>query len=39
MAAKVIDGKIFAAGVRAQVGEQVLRLKNEKNIIPGLAVF
>ena len=39
MAAKVIDGKIFAAGVRAQVGEQVLRLKNEKNIIPGLAVI
>ena len=39
MAAKVIDGKMFAAGVRAQVGEQVLRLKNEKGITPGLAVI
>jgi len=39
MAAKVIDGKMFAARVRAQVGEQVLRLKNEKGITPGLAVI
>ena len=38
MAAKVIDGKEFAARVRAQVAEQVSKLKDEHNIIPGLAV-
>ena len=38
MAAKVIDGKEFAASVRAQVAEQVSKLKDEHNIIPGLAV-
>jgi methylenetetrahydrofolate dehydrogenase (NADP+)/methenyltetrahydrofolate cyclohydrolase len=38
MAAKVIDGKEFAASVRAQVAEQVSKLKDEYNIIPGLAV-
>ena len=38
MAAKVIDGKEFAASVRAQDAEQVSKLKDEHNIIPGLAV-
>ena len=38
MAAKIIDGKEFAASVRAQVAEQVSKLKDEHNIIPGLAV-
>ena len=38
MAAKVIDGKEFAASVRAQVAKQVSKLKDEHNIIPGLAV-
>ena len=38
MTAKIIDGKEFAADVRAQVAKQVLNLKNEHNIIPGLAV-
>jgi len=38
MTAKVIDGKEFAASVRAQVAEQVSKLKDEHNIIPGLAV-
>ncbi len=38
MAAKIIDGKAFAAGVRAQVGEQVARLKADHGITPGLAV-
>ncbi len=38
MAAKIIDGKEFAARVRGLVGEQVTRLKNDHGIIPGLAV-
>ena len=38
MTAKVIDGKAFAAGVRAQVAEHVMRLKVEHGITPGLAV-
>ena len=38
MAAKVIDGKEFAANVRALVAKQVSKLKNDHNIIPGLAV-
>ena len=38
MTAKIIDGKEFASDVRAQVAKQVLNLKNEHNIIPGLAV-
>lgn len=38
MAAKIIDGKEFAANVRALVAKQVSKLKNEHNIIPGLAV-
>ncbi|MEM7499697.1 MAG: bifunctional methylenetetrahydrofolate dehydrogenase/methenyltetrahydrofolate cyclohydrolase FolD [Pseudomonadota bacterium] len=38
MAASVIDGKAFAAGVRGQVGEHVAKLKAEHGITPGLAV-
>lgn len=38
MTAKIIDGKEFAARVRAQVGEHVTRLKADHNITPGLAV-
>ena len=35
---KVIDGKAFAAKLRADVGEKVARLKSEHGIVPGLAV-
>ncbi len=38
MAATVIDGKAFAARVRAQVQRHVARLKEEQGITPGLAV-
>ncbi|MBW0156878.1 bifunctional methylenetetrahydrofolate dehydrogenase/methenyltetrahydrofolate cyclohydrolase FolD [Sedimentimonas flavescens] len=38
MSATIIDGKAFAAGVRAQVAEQVARLKEVHGITPGLAV-
>lgn len=38
MTAKVIDGKLFAAGVRAQVATHVSRIKEENGITPGLAV-
>ncbi len=38
MSAKVIDGKEFAANVRAKVAEHVARLKEENGITPGLAV-
>jgi methylenetetrahydrofolate dehydrogenase (NADP+)/methenyltetrahydrofolate cyclohydrolase len=38
MAATVIDGKEFAARVRAQVGTHVARLKADHGITPGLAV-
>ncbi len=38
MTAKVIDGKAFAANVRAQVAEHVTKLKEEQGITPGLAV-
>ena len=38
MTATVIDGKAFAAKVRAQVGTHVSRLKNDHAITPGLAV-
>ncbi len=36
--ADVIDGKAFAATVRAQVGTEVARLKTEHGLTPGLAV-
>jgi len=38
MSAKIIDGKAFAAGVRAQVGAHVARIREEQGITPGLAV-
>ena len=39
MVAQVIDGKAFAAKVRAQVADQVAKLKEENGITPGLAEF
>jgi methylenetetrahydrofolate dehydrogenase (NADP+)/methenyltetrahydrofolate cyclohydrolase len=36
--ADIIDGKAFAAGIRAQVADEVSRLKAEHNLTPGLAV-
>ncbi|MEE2953078.1 MAG: bifunctional methylenetetrahydrofolate dehydrogenase/methenyltetrahydrofolate cyclohydrolase FolD [Pseudomonadota bacterium] len=38
MAAKLIDGKAFAASVRERVGEHVSRLVKDHGIQPGLAV-
>ncbi len=38
MTARVIDGKAFAAGVRAQVAAHVARLREEQGLQPGLAV-
>ncbi|NDW44917.1 bifunctional methylenetetrahydrofolate dehydrogenase/methenyltetrahydrofolate cyclohydrolase FolD [Ruegeria sp. PrR005] len=38
MVAQVIDGKAFAAKLRAQVAEQVATLKEAHGITPGLAV-
>jgi len=38
MTATVIDGKAFAAKVRAHVGEHVTKLKADHGITPGLAV-
>ena len=38
MTAQIIDGKAFAAKLRAQVAEQVTTLKDAHGITPGLAV-
>jgi methylenetetrahydrofolate dehydrogenase (NADP+)/methenyltetrahydrofolate cyclohydrolase len=38
MAAQIIDGKAFAAGIREQVAGHVSALKADHGIIPGLAV-
>ena len=38
MTAEIIDGKAFAADVRARVAEQAKRLKDEHGLTPGLAV-
>ncbi|HQU67856.1 MAG TPA: bifunctional methylenetetrahydrofolate dehydrogenase/methenyltetrahydrofolate cyclohydrolase FolD [Albidovulum sp.] len=38
MTATIIDGKAFAAKVRAEVAEHVARLKEERGLVPGLAV-
>jgi methylenetetrahydrofolate dehydrogenase (NADP+)/methenyltetrahydrofolate cyclohydrolase len=38
MTAKIIDGKLFAEGLRGRIGEHVARLKAEHGITPGLAV-
>ena len=36
--AKVIDGKAFAARIRARVAEEVQRIRAEAGVVPGLAV-
>ena len=38
MTATIIDGRAFAAKVRAQVAEHVARLREEQGVQPGLAV-
>ncbi len=38
MSAKIIDGKAFAVTVREKVAEHVSRLKNDHDLVPGLAV-
>ncbi|WP_417257957.1 bifunctional methylenetetrahydrofolate dehydrogenase/methenyltetrahydrofolate cyclohydrolase FolD [Celeribacter sp.] len=38
MTAQLIDGKAFAATVRAKVADHVARLKEAQNLTPGLAV-
>jgi len=38
MSATIIDGKAFAAKVRAEVGDHVARLKADHGLTPGLAV-
>ncbi len=38
MSAKIIDGKAFAANIRAKVAEHVTRIKDDHGITPGLAV-
>lgn len=38
MPARIIDGKIIAADLRARVAEEVTRVKREHGLIPGLAV-
>ena len=38
MTAQIIDGKAFAATVRAKVADHVARLKSDHGITPGLAV-
>lgn len=38
MTAEVIDGKAFAADVRARVTAHVARLREEQGLVPGLAV-
>ena len=38
MSAAIIDGKAFAADVRARVAQNVTRLKADHGLIPGLAV-
>jgi methylenetetrahydrofolate dehydrogenase (NADP+) / methenyltetrahydrofolate cyclohydrolase len=38
MTARIIDGKIIAAALRARVAEEVARVKREHRLTPGLAV-
>lgn len=38
MTAEIIDGKAFAASVRARVAEHVARLRADHDLVPGLAV-
>jgi len=37
--ASIIDGNKIAKGIREEVGAQVLKLKEERGIVPGLAVI
>ena len=37
--ASIIDGNKIAKGIREEIGAQVLKLKKEKGIVPGLAVI
>jgi methylenetetrahydrofolate dehydrogenase (NADP+)/methenyltetrahydrofolate cyclohydrolase len=37
MSARIIDGKAFAAGLRARVQDEAARLKREHGVVPGLA--
>ncbi|MBQ5794918.1 MAG: bifunctional methylenetetrahydrofolate dehydrogenase/methenyltetrahydrofolate cyclohydrolase FolD [Kiritimatiellae bacterium] len=39
MSAKIIDGKLLAANLRAEIASRVAKLKEEKGIVPGLAVI
>ena len=39
MSARIIDGKTFAAGLRARIAGETARLKAECGMIPGLAVM
>jgi len=38
MSAKIIDGKVIAADLRARVAEEVARVKRDHGLTPGLAV-
>src|SRR3954468_24248703 len=38
MTAKIIDGKVIAAELRARVADEVARVRREHNLVPGLAV-
>ncbi|MEW6766779.1 MAG: bifunctional methylenetetrahydrofolate dehydrogenase/methenyltetrahydrofolate cyclohydrolase FolD [Pseudomonadota bacterium] len=38
MAARIIDGKVIAADLRARVADEVARVKREHGLTPGLAV-
>jgi methylenetetrahydrofolate dehydrogenase (NADP+)/methenyltetrahydrofolate cyclohydrolase len=38
MTAAIIDGKAFAAGLRARIAAEVARLRAEHGLVPGLAV-
>src|SRR6201998_2767497 len=38
MTARIIDGKVIAADLRARVAEEVARVKREHALTPGLAV-
>ncbi len=37
MTARIIDGKAFAAGLRARIAEEAVRLKTVHGLVPGLA--
>ena len=38
MTARIIDGKVIAAELRARVADEVSRVKRENGLTPGLAV-